>query len=114
MLFILNVDPHRKKLDDRVTKGIFLGYGVNTKSYVVYCPATKKVMGSRNIVFLDHKSTVSSLSGNQVVTPVQNKLDGADISGIDSEWSLDDTEVTEMNVYSIPVNGRFWWHLFFL
>jgi hypothetical protein len=41
----------RRKLDDRAWKGIFVGYASYSPAWLVYNPATRRVVSSRNVVF---------------------------------------------------------------
>jgi hypothetical protein len=40
-----------RKLDDRAWKGVFVGYAFESPSWLVYNPATRRVVSSRNVVF---------------------------------------------------------------
>jgi hypothetical protein len=42
---------HLKKLDDRSTPMVFIGYEFGTKAYMFYNPVSKRVHISRDIVF---------------------------------------------------------------
>lgn len=48
---VKNTSPHLKKLDDRSTKMIFVGYEPGTKAYRAYNPATGRVHITRDVVF---------------------------------------------------------------
>jgi hypothetical protein len=41
----------RRKLDDRPWKGVFVGYASESPAWLVYNPATRRVVSSRNVVF---------------------------------------------------------------
>jgi len=41
----------QKKVDDRATPGIFVGYSILTKEYFVYDPLAKTLLRSRDVVF---------------------------------------------------------------
>ena len=43
--------PGLKKLDDRSTPIIFIGYEVGSKAYRCYNPRTGRVMVSRDVIF---------------------------------------------------------------
>jgi hypothetical protein len=48
----VNVDKsQRRKLDDRAWKGVFLGYASESPAWLVYDPATPRLVSSRNVVF---------------------------------------------------------------
>ena len=49
--YVKNARPGLKRLDDRSTKMIFIGYEEGSKAYRVYNPATKKVQITRDVVF---------------------------------------------------------------
>lgn len=56
------LDVNRSKLDNKVVKCIFIGYGVGVKGYKLWNPVTGKVSFSRSVIFhemkpmsLDHK-----------------------------------------------------------
>ena len=49
--------PSRGKLDDKALPGIFMGYGEQTKSWVIYLPSKKKLVASRNVEFLEPGAT---------------------------------------------------------
>jgi hypothetical protein len=48
----------RRKLDDRAWTGIFVGYASESPAWLVYNPATRRVVSSRNVVF-DHVDVLS-------------------------------------------------------
>jgi hypothetical protein len=41
----------RRELDDRAWKGVFVGYDSESPAWLVYNPATRRVVSSRNVVF---------------------------------------------------------------
>jgi hypothetical protein len=41
----------RRKLHDRAWKGVFVGYTSESQAWLVYNPATRRVVSSRNVVF---------------------------------------------------------------
>ena len=43
----------RKKLDDKAVKCIFVGYSAKSKGYRLYHPQTKRVLVSRDVVFVE-------------------------------------------------------------
>lgn len=51
IVYVKNTAPHLKKLDDRSTKMIFVGYELETKAYRAYNPATGRVHITRDVVF---------------------------------------------------------------
>jgi hypothetical protein len=40
-----------RKLDDRAWQGVFVGYASKSPAWLVYIPATRRVVSSRNVVF---------------------------------------------------------------
>jgi hypothetical protein len=51
VVHVKNAAPHLKKLEDRSSPMIFIGYESGTKGYRVYDPVTKRLRVSRDIVF---------------------------------------------------------------
>jgi hypothetical protein len=43
----------RRKLDDRAWKGVFVGCASESQAWLVYNPATRRVVSSRNLVFYE-------------------------------------------------------------
>jgi hypothetical protein len=41
----------RRKLDDRAWKGVFVGYASESPAWLAYTPLTRRVVGSRSVVF---------------------------------------------------------------
>ena len=44
---------HRRKLDDKAVKCIFVGYSAESKGYRLYHPQTKRILVSRDVVFME-------------------------------------------------------------
>jgi len=44
---------HRRKLDDKVVKCIFVGYSAESKGYRLYHPHSKHILVSRDVFFVD-------------------------------------------------------------
>ena len=44
---------HRRKLDDKAVKCIFVGYSAESKGYRLYHPQTKRILVSRDVVFVE-------------------------------------------------------------
>ena len=44
---------HRRKLDDKVVKCIFVGYSSESKGYRLYHPQTKRILVSHDVVFVE-------------------------------------------------------------
>ena len=43
----------RKKLDDKAVKCIFVGYSSESKGYRLYHPQSKRILVSRDVVFVE-------------------------------------------------------------
>lgn len=43
--------PHLKKLDDRSSRMVFIGYETGSKVYMMYDPTSKRVHISRDVIF---------------------------------------------------------------
>jgi hypothetical protein len=52
---VKNNGPGVKKLTDRSTKMVFLGYAEGTKGYRMYDPESKKLHISRDVIFEENK-----------------------------------------------------------
>lgn len=52
-VFVHIPQDERSKLDTKTRKCIFLGYGQNEFSYKLYDPISKKVVRSRDVVFVE-------------------------------------------------------------
>jgi hypothetical protein len=44
-------NSQRRKVDDRAWKGVFVGYASESPAWLLYNPATRRVVSSRNVVF---------------------------------------------------------------
>jgi hypothetical protein len=63
-LAYVHVDKsQRQKLDDRAWKGVFVGYASESPSWLVYNPATRQVVSSRNVV-IDEAAVLSMGESN--------------------------------------------------
>jgi hypothetical protein len=51
IVYVRNMMPHRKKLEDRGCKMIFVGYKSGSKAYRAYNPIMKHVHVTRDVVF---------------------------------------------------------------
>jgi hypothetical protein len=49
--YVKNAGGHLRKLDDRSTPMVFIGYELGTKAYWLYNPVTDRVHVSRDVVF---------------------------------------------------------------
>jgi hypothetical protein len=75
----------RKKWDMKSKKGIFVGFGENTKGYKIHLPDTDKVTLERDVVFVPEKE------GEQY------EYEGSDLSQIQTE-EMDDIEQEQTEV----------------
>jgi hypothetical protein len=51
IMYVRNMTPHLKKLEDHGSKMIFVGYESGSKAYRAYDPITKHVQVTREVVF---------------------------------------------------------------
>jgi hypothetical protein len=63
---VKNTRPNLKKLEDRSTSMIFIGYEPGSKAYGVYDPVSKKVHVSRDVIFDESAQWDWSLQGEQM------------------------------------------------
>jgi hypothetical protein len=56
LVHVKTVCPHQKKLDDRSTPMVFIGYEHDAKAYWVYDPVAQHVHMSRDIIFDENRS----------------------------------------------------------
>ena len=53
LAYALVPEQHRRKLDDKAVKCIFVGYSSESKGYRLYHPQTKRILVSRDVVFVE-------------------------------------------------------------
>ena len=74
----MHIETYPKNLDLKAVEGRCVGYSNNGKSYRVYKPATRQIMGSRNVMFIE---TLSRLfpppleETSRQVNPQSNGMD---------------------------------------
>jgi hypothetical protein len=74
--YVYNDDPNKGKLDGRATKGVFLGYGMKTKGYIMYIPEENKLKLSRNVKFLETSNHIEREKPQQYSIPIEiNELE---------------------------------------
>ena len=74
--FILNDRENLGKFDAKINEGIFLGYSVNSRAYIVFKKRTKTVMESINIVVGGAIPEIIVDEGGDVTNPKKNNEDG--------------------------------------
>ena len=74
--FILNDRENLGKFDAKINEGIFLGYSVNSRAYIVFKKRTKTVMESINIVVDGAIPEIIVDEGGDVTNPKKNNEDG--------------------------------------
>ena len=52
----VHVETYSKKLEHKAVEGRLVGYSNDSNSYRVYNPATRRIMDSRNVVFIETPS----------------------------------------------------------
>ena len=57
----------RKKLDYRATPGIFVGYSISTKQYLVYDPLARTLHRSRDVVFREGKRYTAPNAADEAI-----------------------------------------------
>jgi len=62
----LNTDPKRKKFHQRGLEGIFVGYGEEKKSFLIYLPDKDKIVHSRTVKFLENQVSESEAKITQL------------------------------------------------
>ena len=90
-------DQHRKKLEDKSRKLVFVGYDDKSKAYRLYNPKDKRIEISRDVQF-DENSSWDWNEGKEtqraepevVLTPVIGDLRGKSIAVEDENTSSDD------------------------
>ena len=53
LAYALVPKQQRKKLDDKAVKCIFVGYNSESKGYCLYHPQSKRILVSRDVVFVE-------------------------------------------------------------
>lgn len=54
LCYVSTLKRNRTKLDNRVEKGVFIGFKSGVKGYRVYCTVSHKVVVSRDVKFHEH------------------------------------------------------------
>lgn len=60
--YVYNACPSRGKLDPRAIKCIFVGYSPTQKGYKCYCPASKRVFVTCDVIFFETQSFYPTVS----------------------------------------------------
>lgn len=54
LCYVSSIEHDRDKFDPRADESIFIGYCTNQRGYRVYKPATREVIATRNVNFLEN------------------------------------------------------------
>ena len=65
----------RSKLDDKARQCIFLGYGEEKWGYKLYEPISRKVLRSRDVVFMEDQTVEDFLKGKELEEYVDDLTD---------------------------------------
>jgi hypothetical protein len=68
-------DAQRKKLDNKSTKCIFLGVSEESKAYRLYNPVTKKIVISRDVIFVENEKWSWNEAKNDTSSAVESSDD---------------------------------------
>ena len=74
----VHIESYSKKLELKAVKGRPAGYSNSSKNYHVYNPETRRIMQSRNVIFIDTPKRLSpppSEETSQQVNPPSNGID---------------------------------------
>jgi reverse transcriptase-like protein len=91
-------DCMRTKLDAKGTKCVFLGYCEGTKAYRLMCLDTKKIIKSRDVEFVEHKSACEHLE----MCPSGSNGVFVDTSSISAKKEEEDEDIEELNQHEEP------------
>lgn len=93
-------DQHRRKLDEKARKGIYIGHDGQAKGYRIYIPESRQIVISRFVTFLDEH--------NKRVNPIKN-LKIKDVNTNSSEDPFQHQEIRQkkeehnQELRSIPI-----------
>jgi len=94
-----------KRLDDKVIKCIFVGYSTESKDYRLYHPQTKRILVSRNVVFMEdfvHPllscTRDSNVSSHDIYNTLLPLFSGGGSSNVDSNVDSNEANVHLMGV----------------
>ena len=74
----MHIETYSKTLELKAVERRLIGYSNNSKSYRVYNPAPRRIMESRNVIFIETPSRLFPLpleETSQQVTPPSNGMD---------------------------------------
>ena len=74
----VRIETYSKKLQLKVVEGRLVGHSNNSKSYRTYNPATRRIMESRNVIFIETTSRLfppSLEETSQEIIPPSNGMD---------------------------------------
>lgn len=89
--FMLVPSVHRKKLDDKCRRMIFIGY--SSMGYRLLDPETKSITISRNVRFDEEKRSKRHLVENQEVPECENNLEESQDSASEEPDNVEENEV---------------------
>ena len=76
--FFVHVKRHSKTLELKAVEELLVGYSNNSMNYRVYSPATRCIIGSRNVILIETPSHLFPLplgETSQQVKPLRNGID---------------------------------------
>ena len=109
LLLYVYQQTHKKKLDDRCKKGIFLGYDKGSPAYLVYFPESQKIMKHRCVRFTEEFPKISTINNKSTSNSDHIVIGDEDFPGdIYSDASVpaipvdEETEGEIVNVEPVP------------
>lgn len=90
----VHVDKSRRhKLDDKAWRGVFVGYALDSKAWLVYNPKTRQVVRSRNVVFDEAAvmAPASNIMGEMAPAGAGDDEDDDDGAGVGGDGAGEDS-----------------------
>eukprot|EP00903_Cladosiphon_okamuranus_P009153 g8746.t1 len=114
---IVHFEHHRDKLPDRAWEGRLVGYSKDSRAYRIYNPATRRVVESRNVTFIENAdaplSTAAADSRESAFPPDANSRgamhfgdDSDSDSSVDSDDDTDAGTDTDVDEDPIELDGH--------